>query len=136
MAKNTSQKEVTFFAKYGSLRIVVRPIRVSVVDGVRIVTPGKTAEFQRGEYRTSDAEMIEYLREHGTYGQDYFESEADMAATTNQEERGVTSEDRPEVAKPTRTKAGERAAVKAKPTTAADLDAEEGATASADESDE
>ena len=120
MAK--AHQEVTFYAKYAKLRVVVRPIRVSVVDGTRIVTPGKTAEFDRGTFTTADPEIIEYLRDHGTYGQDYFENEADMAATTNPEERGVTSEDRPEVAKPVRTKPGERAAVKAKPTTADDLD--------------
>ena len=115
-------QEVTFYAKYPNLRVVVRPIRVSVVDGVRVVTPGKTAEFSRGEYRASDPEIIDYLRNHGTYGEDYFENQADMAATSNQDERGVTSDDRPEVSKPVRTKPGERAAVKAKPTTAEDLD--------------
>src|SRR5688572_13939038 len=124
MAKKSDPK-VTFYSKYASLRVVIVPRSRSLIDGKFITSPGKTAEFHRGEYHTADKEIIDALRERASYGIDYFESQKALDATVNAEpiESIARQDETLEVARP-RTRKGQRAAVKAKATTAEDIDAD------------
>uniref|UniRef100_A0A832I0G2 Uncharacterized protein n=1 Tax=Eiseniibacteriota bacterium TaxID=2212470 RepID=A0A832I0G2_UNCEI len=97
-------------------------------------TPGKTAEFDHGVFTTSDPEIIEFLRNDRSYGIDYFENQDDLSATVNPAVASSAEGEELEVTRP-RTRAGQRAGVKAKPTTAADVD-DEAAAEGADSSDE
>lgn len=111
---------VTFYSKYAKLRVVVVARTKMLVENRFVLGPGKTAEFDRGQYTTTDPEIIEFLRNDRAYGVDFFENQDALAATV-QPEKNVSGDEGLEVTKP-RRKPGQRAVVKHKPTTAADVD--------------
>lgn len=122
--ESNATEAVTFYSKYTKLRVVVIPRSKMIVDGRFMNTGGKTAEFDRGTYTTTDPEIIEFLRNDRSYGVDYFESEAALAETVQPETSASDDGEALEVTRP-RTRPGQRAAVKAKATTAADIDGDE-----------
>jgi len=121
-----SNQPVVFFSKYAEHRIVYKHSTSMLADGNKLIkTAGRAAEFHRGRYETSDPAIIEFLRNHPAYGVDFFaEDDAQANVPMQAQVSRVTGDEVPEVAKPVRTKKGERAAVAVKATTAADLDAE------------
>jgi hypothetical protein len=127
----------TFYSKYTEHQIVMIHDTKMLVDGNKLFTsPSKIIKFSRGVYQTNDAEIIAFLKAHAAYGIDFFGSEDARAATTIPAKvNPVTGqvEEAPEVAKPVRTRKGEKAAVAKKPTTADDVDAEAEGASSDDE---
>jgi hypothetical protein len=125
--KATKTDELTYFAKYAELQIVMVHDTKMLVNGNQLFTsPSRVLQFHDGQLRTSDPEVIEFLNDHPAHGVDFFSSEEARSEFSNPEVNPVTGENVPEVAKPRRTRPGQRAAVAAKATTAADVDAEAG----------
>ena len=58
------KKTVRYISKYLNLRIVVKPARYEIVDGVRNLVPGKDIRFVDGVYETSDPEEVKFLDEY------------------------------------------------------------------------
>jgi glutathione synthase/RimK-type ligase-like ATP-grasp enzyme len=108
-------KEVSFLAKHANLRLVKDASYKQVVNGTVLHTKSVAAQFTDGEYHTSDPEMIEWLRNHHSYGLVFFENKDQMAESENKVEETVKP-DKPVVVMPKKVmKKGPRTSV---PTTA------------------
>ena len=117
--KDAPTQPVTFYSKYKEYQVVMLHDHKMLVDNQIFNTPSRTIEFSHARLTTDDQEVISFLRNHPAFGLDFFETEALVTADQNTETPVAPSpEAPPTVAKPVRTKKGERAAVVAKPTTA------------------
>lgn len=78
----TPKKEkVVFKSKYAEYRVVLRATDYDIIGRNKVRVPGKDAQFHNGLYATEDAETIQLLREHRSYGVDFVEmSEANQIA--------------------------------------------------------
>lgn len=65
----------TFLSKSPNQILCIKPQRMQVVDGVTIPVAGEHIRFENGEYTTTDAKEIAFLRKHRFFGLSIIEKE-------------------------------------------------------------
>lgn len=82
--KTTKQTEAVYISKYLQLRLVRESAYTKEVNGRAFTVPGKSIQFIDGVYKTSDPEEIDFLDNHGNYGNTYTKVEkSDIGKATS-----------------------------------------------------
>lgn len=63
-----------FISPSKNLRLVMKPMRRQIVEGVPFLMPGKAIKFSNGVYETDDEKELQFLRNHPVFGRDFFET--------------------------------------------------------------
>jgi hypothetical protein len=71
MDETKDHNPAIFISRYRALRIVVKPSYNKEVDGRIATVNGTSVQFESGEYRTTDPEIISYLESQKMFGDVY-----------------------------------------------------------------
>jgi len=71
MTEIKDHNPATYISRYRALRIVVKPSYNKEVDGRVVTVNGTSVQFEAGEYRTTDPEIISFLESQKMFGDVY-----------------------------------------------------------------
>lgn len=121
-----AQTPITFFSKYAGYQIIMVHDSKMIVGDEVVKKPHRILKFSHGQLTTTEPAVIAFLKSRSNYGRDFYASDDAEVQPAVKAAVAPADVEAPVVAKPLRTKKGEKARVDRKPTTAADVDVEAG----------
>lgn len=75
-----------FVSKYPNIKYIMKPTGLQVINGIPVLTAGKSIQFENGEYNTTDKEEIAFLKKKADFGITLFADEAKKDEKKDDEE--------------------------------------------------